>query len=624
MSPRFADINYKQVRRTERLGRALFIRRDRSVGELRMSRFQLRPVLIGCSLWLAGTGAVMAESPPAEEALPALKSPSQTSEPAAAETTPPAAGADESTPPAALPVAPATLSPERSRTELLAALPSGVSLHYINELATLYALNNMQLIWQDHQAELRFQRQLAEMAASGIHPRFGQWANWLATPTLKGKARDAVLSDAMLGYLRFVGGVQERGKRWLYEAGSFSLSSSPSQEMVMRWLEAYRTGDMEHFVRGLAPQHPDYAPMRKAFIALAEDNAPWPVLRAQLKLRPGEASSAVPTIRAILQRLSQNRALRTLLNGAEPGGAGQSYDATMVKAVKAFQRAHGLAADGVIGGQTLRWLTMSPPQRAALLALNMQRLRIIPAEFSTAILVNIPDFTMNYYLDGKVKLTSRVIVGRPDRKTPVMNSNLNNVVINPPWNVPPTLSRKDLLPKIKNNPGYLAQHNYILLGRGSQPIDPYQVNWSEITENNFPYRLRQAPGSSNALGRYKFNMPNNDAIYLHDTPNHSLFAKQTRALSSGCVRVNKAAVLADILLKDVGWSEERLKAALKKDKSTYVNIPRHIPVSLFYLTAWSDSSDKMHFRSDIYDYDAMAQKGVSYLAPAMQLITKAN
>ncbi len=159
-----------------------------------------------------------------------------------------------------------------------------------------------------------------------------------------------------------------------------------------------------------------------------------------------------------------------------------------------------------------------------------------------------------------------MIVGRPDRKTPMMSSALNNVVVNPPWNVPPTLARKDILPKVRNNPGYLEQHGYTVM-RGwnsKETIDPYRVDWSTITENNLPFRFQQAPGARNSLGRYKFNMPSSDAIYLHDTPNHNLFQKDVRALSSGCVRVNKASELANMLLQDAGWNDTRISDALKQ------------------------------------------------------------
>lgn len=240
------------------------------------------------------------------------------------------------------------------------------------------------------------------------------------------------------------------------------------------------------------------------------------------------------------------------------------------------------------------------------MALNIQRLRIIPEDSGTGILVNIPAFSLNFYLNDDVILDSKVIVGRPDRKTPIMSSALNNVVINPPWSVPTSMARKDIAPRGKQDPSYFSRKGYTVYsgwGQDSFEIDPYSINWDEITPANFPYRIRQAPGPTNSLGRYKFNMPSSDAIYLHDTPNHSLFNRSARAISSGCVRVNKANELASILLGDAGWEQKRIDGAVKAGSTRYVNIPDRIPVYLYYQTAWVDKEQKPQYRADIYQYD---------------------
>jgi murein L,D-transpeptidase YcbB/YkuD len=171
-----------------------------------------------------------------------------------------------------------------------------------------------------------------------------------------------------------------------------------------------------------------------------------------------------------------------------------AYDRELVAAVKQFQAAQGLGADGVIGQSTRDWLNVSPAQRGA----GAEYPAFAPAagNLSTGIMVNIPAYSLVYYQDGSEVLASRVIVGRPDRKTPMMSSALNNVVVNPPWNVPPTLARKDILPKVWNDPGYLERHGYTVM-RGwnsKEAIDPYMVDWSTITASNLPFRFQQAPG----------------------------------------------------------------------------------------------------------------------------------
>ncbi|MDY4280528.1 MAG: L,D-transpeptidase family protein [[Pasteurella] mairii] len=237
------------------------------------------------------------------------------------------------------------------------------------------------------------------------------------------------------------------------------------------------------------------------------------------------------------------------------------------------------------------------------LAVNAQRLRIIPS-FDNGIFVNIPSYQLEYRRDGKLVLTSRVIVGRKDRKTPVMYSQLSNVVVNPPWNPTPRLINEDLVPKIKLDPSYVTRNGYTILDSKGREIDPYSIDWATIG-SRFPYHIRQAPGDS-ALGNYKFNMPSSDAIYLHDTPNHALFGRKNRALSSGCIRVNKADALASILLKEAGWTESKKQQVLNSKKTVWADIRSDNPVYLYYVTAWVDNG-KVQTLPDIYGYDISSE-----------------
>ena len=235
------------------------------------------------------------------------------------------------------------------------------------------------------------------------------------------------------------------------------------------------------------------------------------------------------------------------------------------------------------------------------LAINAQRLRVIP-DFHNGIFVNIPSYKLQYYRDGNLTLESRVIVGKDERRTPVMYSKLSSVVVNPPWNAPTRLINEDLLPKMKADPSYIAAHNYSILDSAGNVIDPYSINWASIG-NKFPYRIRQAAGDS-ALGNYKFNMPSSDAIYLHDTPNHGLFSRKDRALSSGCVRVEKSDQLASILLKEAGWSDERKKNVLESKKTVSAPIRSENPVFIYYVTSWVENG-KIQALPDIYKYDGL-------------------
>jgi Uncharacterized protein conserved in bacteria len=524
----------------------------------------------------------------------------------------------------------------KSRADIQSWLPAGYTPVYLNPLVTLYAAHDMKAMWEDRDAVRAFQQQLAEVAIAGFQPQFTRWVELLTDPGVTGMARDVVLSDALMGYLHFISGIPVQGNRWLYSSKPYTMATPPLS-VINQWQLALSGGTLGQFIAGLAPQHPQYEVMHQTLLSLVADAKPWPKLSAAASLRPGQWSSDVPALREILQR---NGMLESGPHIALPGddtvvspsAAGKKkkttksgpavYDNKLVEAVKRFQVSQGLGADGVIGGATRDGLNLSSAERAGVVALNIQRLRLLPGKLSTGIMVNIPAFSLVYYLDGNQVLASRVIVGRPDRKTPMMSSALNNVVVNPPWNVPPTLARNDILPKLRNDPGYLERHNYTMM-RGwnsKETIDPWRVDWSTITASNLPFRFQQAPGARNSLGRYKFNMPSSDAIYLHDTPNHNLFQKDVRALSSGCVRVNKASELANMLLQDAGWNDSRISDALKQGNTRYVNIRQNIPVNLYYLTAFVDADGKTQYRTDIYNYDATARSGAQILSKAEQLI----
>lgn len=527
------------------------------------------------------------------------------------------------------------------RHQLLDGLPSGYTPAYLNPLTLLYAARDMKPMWENRDAVQAFQQQLAEVAIAGVQPQFITWVELLTDPAVTGLARDVVLSDAMMGYLQFVAGIPVNGNRWLYSDKPYKLAT-PALSVINQWQLSLDKGELPRFIASLAPAHPQYATMHQSLLSLVSDTRPWPQLRSTATLRPGQWSSDVPALRDILKRagalddgakiaLPGDEAQSAVVSpsapvsgktGAVPGDKPAAYDRELVAAVKQFQLRQGLSADGVIGPSTRSWLNVTPAQRAGVLALNIQRLRLLPGTLSTGIMVNIPAYSLVYYQNGSEVLASRVIVGRPDRKTPMMSSALNNVVVNPPWNVPSTLARKDILPKVWNDPGYLERHGYTVM-RGwnsKEAIDPYMVDWSTITPSNLPFRFQQAPGAHNSLGRYKFNMPSSDAIYLHDTPNHNLFQKDTRALSSGCVRVNKASELANMLLQDAGWNDTRISDALKQGDTRYVNIRQRIPVNLYYLTAFVGEDGRTQYRTDIYNYDLTARSGAQILPKAEQLI----
>lgn len=527
----------------------------------------------------------------------------------------------------------AAVHPESSMTasfaknELLKALPENVQLKYLSELSVVYSASEMKMQWADEKVQQQFQQQLAELALAGVNPQFGQWAKLLSEPEITGLARDAILSDALLGYLHYVNGVYGNGKRWLYNAGSYKIAA-PSSAEIQQWQQAVHGGDLSAFIQSLAPQNTQYAKMRAALKSMVENarpSEPWPQMQAAKKsLRPGNSSEDIPVLKEILIRSGVMAAPENASSeqGADDAAAKKAslvYSPDLVEAVKRFQQLYGLETDGVIGSGTRDALNMAPQIRAAVLALNIQRLRLLPATLDHGIFVNIPDYSLAYYVDGQLILESKVIVGSVRRKTPLMSSALNNVVVNPPWNVPVKLIREDIVPKAKRDSEYLKRAGYTVYsgwGKDAEVVDPSTIDWSEGGN----YRLQQAPGRGNSLGRFKFNMPNNDAIYLHDTPNHRLFDRSMRALSSGCIRVNKAAELANMLLNEAGWDDNKIQGTLKRGNTTYAPIREKIPVQLYYMTSWVSAEGTPEFRSDIYGYDRAAKDGIKELAQVEKLL----
>lgn len=513
-----------------------------------------------------------------------------------------------------------THAAENQQPVAVAITPAeGITLHFQRAVAALYQKQPGQLFWRDSATVNAFEQQLAILALSGVDLRYNQWLTAISRPDLNEKDRDWVLTDALLGYLGFVATVPVNGELLLY--GKANLADSPPpNEIIERWQNAITHQATLAFITSLQPQHPQYRMLEKALKQLlAQPDIELKLSNTLPTLRMGQKSEQVPILRGIL--LNGGWLANPPLESTAP--VDNTFSPELVEAVKRFQQWQGLNPDGIIGPETRLWLNTPPQQRAAILALNMQRLRLLPDDINNGIMVNIADYSLNYFVNGKQILSSKVIVGRKNRRTPLMKSALNSVVINPPWNVPTNLVWQDIIPKIQQDSGYLQQHGYTILSNWSpnpEVIDPSTIDWNGVNPKTFSYRIQQSAGPLSSLGRYKFNMPTSSAIYLHDTPNHTLFERESRALSSGCIRVDKAAELAQILLSNAGWDSNRLNETVQQQITRYVAIRQHIPVNLFYVTAFTNEAGKLIFRTDIYGYDTLAKRGLATINVARKYI----
>ncbi|MGB0507154.1 MAG: L,D-transpeptidase family protein, partial [Pikeienuella sp.] len=326
----------------------------------------------------------------------------------------------------------------------------------------------------------------------------------------------------------------------------------------------------------------------------------------------GDWAAAFEPVRTVLighsgPSTASVRARLVALGDLAPGGPDSVFDEAMEAAVLRFQRRHGLNADGVVGKGTQASLNVSAAERLDQAVATLERLRWTNRDLGKRhIFVNLADYTVQVVDDGVTLFEERVVIGKTeDHQTPEFSDQMTYLVINPTWTVPRSIATKEILPELQENPAYLGDNNMDLLPYdNSEPPNPLMTDWHSYTENTFPFMVRQQPGEDNALGQVKFMFPNEFDIYLHDTPSRSLFSKQKRAFSHGCVRVRDPLRLAKVLLgpSDVE-AEKRLAKPLETGEQTRMQLAEPIPVHLTYRTAWVDDSGEFQFRDDVYGRD---------------------
>jgi len=277
------------------------------------------------------------------------------------------------------------------------------------------------------------------------------------------------------------------------------------------------------------------------------------------------------------------------------------FDSLTFLAVKRFQLRHGLNPDGIIGTETVSALAVSKKQRKEQILINMERWRWYPRQFeNNYLLINIPDCSLLAIAQNDTTLACKVIVGKPKRMTPILSSKLSYLVLNPTWTVPPTILEEDILPAILRDSTYLKRKNIKVYDTNNQLVD--SLNWD--AKKATTYRYVQSLGSYNALGKVKFIFSNRFTIYLHDTNSKVCFNYDNRALSSGCIRVQKPLKLtAYVLNNPKKWSMNNINKVLKKGKTQQVSIHKDIYVHILYWTAWSEKGS-LQFRKDLYHLDA--------------------
>ena len=373
-------------------------------------------------------------------------------------------------------------------------------------------------------------------------------------------------------------------------------------------LRSFEQSSPAAFLRALPPNAPEYTRLmaEKMRMERIVGEGGWgPTVRGR-KYERGNSGAGVVALRN-----------RLIAMGYMERSTTQTYDDSIVAGVQRFQQAHGLAIDGTAGPGTLAELNKSPEQRLQSIIVAMERERWINRPRGERyIWVNITDFTAKIFDNGVETFSTRSVVGArdEDRETPEFSDVMEFMVINPSWYVPRSIITKEYLPQLQQDP--TAVRNLLITDRNGRVVDRTTADFSGYTETNFPYSMREPPSQGNALGLVKFMFPNRHNIYLHDTPAKSLFGREVRAYSHGCIRLADPFDFAYTLLaKQVGNPEEVFQAHLRTGRERRVDLEAPVPVHLIYRTAFVPADGRVQFRRDIYGRDAriwnaLAREGV--------------
>ncbi|AJQ97726.1 L,D-transpeptidase family protein [Gynuella sunshinyii] len=520
-------------------------------------------------------------------------------------------------------------------------------LFHRDELRRLYRSNRYRTIWFDNYglnapAQLLIQSLRETVADDRYLYSYHLPAILKAEPEIgnlpaRVTALDLLLSDAFLTFIQDI-----RNNNYLPDLKSHDHQSDyrvVAEQVTERWTSDQILYELQQkldaksllvLLKSLTPSHAGYLKLREQleYYQRLDLGGHWETLGDGPVLKPGDSH---PDIRVIKNNLllfgdysghwfSEERTLYRQEVSFNPSHPVFVFDDEMEQAVRHYQLRNGLQPTGWIDEATRLCLQQSPQRIARRIALNMKRWRHLPDRLGPKyVMVNMADFRLQVVADDQPLASMKVIVGRTDRRTPTIIGSISSLVLNPTWTVPGRIAVRDILPQIRKNPAYLTDKHLQLIRYDRdgtmKTIDPATVNWQQLSTGQLPFTFRQAAGPDNALGMVKFVIPNNMAIYLHDTNHRNLFSQDMRALSSGCVRVEKPELLARLLLQDTpSWQEERLTQVIQSQRTTYVKLSQPVPTYLMYWTAWVDDEGVLQQRPDVYQWDALDKFGSDYAA----------
>lgn len=484
------------------------------------------------------------------------------------------------------------------------SLPELRSMPVQEALQQLYEANGYTPLWKDSKRTRDLHEQLLDLAHDGLNPR-----QYVAE---RDSAEDALCRELRQSAL-YLQGLEHLSRGRLdqqrHEPVWTSTSLLPPVRVSVARLGVTGLSDMREAFDTARPSLPLYRQLRQAYQAMDHDPPELPAFADGPAIKPG---SNDPRLAQLAQRLMVSGYLKPLasagplteplLPSAEPVLAQPlSYDLPLQQAVRAFQADHGLQPDGIVGRQTVAALNISPADRLLQVQINLERLRWLDARrHHHALLVNSAGSNAVLYEGNDIRWQSRVQSGSPNRATPLLDSRINRVTLNPSWTIPPTIMREDKLPQIRSNPAYFAERDLQVLDPQGNRLDPADIDWS----NPRGVMLRQPPGPDNPLGQMVFRFDNPFSVFLHDTPSQSLFARAVRNVSSGCVRVEQATDLADHLFHSLDARQrEQIEQQLASGRTREVRVANGPQVLLTYWTAQADTDGQLYFTPDPYGLD---------------------
>jgi murein L,D-transpeptidase YcbB/YkuD len=502
-----------------------------------------------------------------------------------------------------------TLQEELRSLPIDSLFPPGRDPKYFSaQLDSFYMLRNYQAIWSGSSQLDSLRNLIEEVGNEGLRPndyvidkiqakngaRKSFWKRFLPSPKPTENQLDIQTTASCIALAAHLYG----GRIDPALVDPRIHNELPTMSFAAFLDSALQINGLSKALKGLLPSDPQYRLLRASlnhYRALF-DQGGWPSVNHDT-LHLGAQGDAV---RALEMRLLKEGDL-----DRQPTG---NYDQALVAAVKAYQTRHDLKADGVVGPTTLKTLQKPIEEEIRRIVINMDRFRWVPRDtLPLLVTINIPEFRLALWDQGREMLQMKTIVGKQFNATPIFEDSLEYIVLNPSWTVPKSIVNNELWKRLKKNPGGLAESLDVYLGteHSGTPLKLDSVPWSKMGSGDLDrFKFVYRSGPTNPLGRIKFMMPNSLDVYLHDTPTHQLFDSTQRGFSHGCIRVERAADLAAYLLLSTGkWGKQEINDSIASGKTDTILLSQKVPVRILYRTVFINQFSQICFKEDIYGYD---------------------